>query len=257
MPTALVTGSTAGIGRAYARRLAAEGHDMVLVARDAERLEQLADSLRQRHRVTVEVLPADLADAEQLAAVEKRLDDRGNPVDLLVNNAGFGTSGTFWELEPEELTTQVALNVTAVLRLTRAVVPGMRERGRGEVLNVSSVAAFFSSSGSTYAATKAYVLTFSRGLAMSLAPAGVRIAAVCPGFTRTEFHQRAGLDMRGLPKSMWLTTDRVVHESLADLRSGKAVSVPGLRYKALVGAGRLVPFSLQRRIVERAAPDRT
>lgn len=257
MPTALVTGATAGIGRTYARRLAAEGHDMVLVARDTERLEELADRLQTRHNVRVEILPADLSDAAQRAKVAERLSDASRPVDVLVNNAGFGTGGAFWDLAPEVLRQQLDVNVAAVLELTHAAVRTMRERGRGDVINVGSVAGFFTVSGSTYAATKAYVIAFSEGLATSLAGTGVRVMVLCPGFTRTEFHKRAGLEMSKLPRAFWLQADQVVHESLADLRAGKAVSIPGAQYKALVAIGRLIPKKLQRMVVTRTVPGRT
>ncbi len=257
MSTALVTGASSGIGRAFARRLAAEGHDLVLVARDAERLTALGEELRERFDVKSEVLAADLTDDAGCGEVEQRLSDPARPVDVLVNNAGFGTSGAFWDTGTDTLRKQLDLNVAAVLRLTRAAVPGMRERGRGDILNVSSVAGFFAMSGSTYSATKAYVTAFSEGLSVSLAGSGVRVTALCPGFTRTEFHQRADLSMSKLPAAFWLDVHTVVHEGLADLRSGKAVSVPSPQYKALVALGRLIPKKVQRLVVARTVPGRT
>ena len=247
MPTALVTGATAGIGASFATALARRGHDLVLVARDVARLESRATQL-QTYGVSVDVLPADLADDADLARVEARV---AEGVDLLVNNAGLGTTGSFHEVPLEDEEHLLRVNVRAVMRLTHAALPAMLARGSGSVLNVSSVAGFAPGArGVTYSASKAWVTNFSESLHLQYADRGVKVLALCPGFTRTEFHQRAEMDVSGIPERLWLTADQVVEDGLADLERGKAVSIPGLSYKAVVVATRLSPAAATRRVTK-------
>jgi len=227
----LITGATAGIGAAFARALAAEGHDLVLVARDAARLAKHGEELAGAHGVTAIPLPADLTTPEGRAAVEERLADPTDPVELLVNNAGIGLNRSFLQASAEDLDRLLALNVTAVLRLTRAALPGMVERGRGDVINVSSIASFLVMPGSTYSASKAWVTNFSQSVGLAVRRRGVRVMALCAGYTRTEFHQRAGINAGKIPKWLWLSADDLVRDGLRDLRRGRLVSVPDWRYK--------------------------
>lgn len=241
----MVTGATAGIGNAFARRLAADGYDVVLVARDGARLEQLAVDLRRRG-VDAEVLVADLSDREQLTRVEQRLRDPQRPVDFLVNNAGFSLNQRFVTGSVEEEQRQLDVMVVAVMRLSHAVVGGMAERGSGTIVNVSSVAGFLPFG--TYAAAKAWVTSFSQGLANEAGRKGVRVMALCPGFVHTEFHQRADLDMSGVKEWMWLDADRLVADAMSDLAKGKVVSVPSLQYKAVAAATHVMPRDAIRRL---------
>lgn len=235
--TALVTGASAGIGDEYATRLAAAGHNLVLVARRAQRLARLAELLRAEHGVTVEELPADLADPTDLAKVAERA--AGPDITLLVNNAGINGYGPFTEVDAALQARVIGVNVTAATMLARAALPGMLDRGRGAVVNVASLLAFSSDMTSrpgftraVYAATKSYVTTFSRTLAHEIADSPVRIQVCCPGYTATEFHLTQGdISVDGdTPRAEGggMTAADVVTASLAALRTGETVCVPGL-----------------------------
>jgi short-subunit dehydrogenase len=244
-PIALVTGPTAGIGLSFAHQLAARGHDLVLVARDRERLAEVAAALREEHGVEVEVLPADLADREQLAVVEARVSDPAFPVDLLVNNAGFGLKHGFLDNDIEVEQQMLDVLVTAVLRLTHAALRSMVGRGHGGVINVSSVAGYLPRG--TYAAAKAYVTQLSQWADLTYRDRGVRTMALLPGFTRTEFHQRIDVSRSSAPAWMWLDADRLVAEALKDFDRGRSVSVPDVRYKVLARVAKYTPAGLQAR----------
>jgi hypothetical protein len=240
--TALVTGGSAGIGREFCRQLAARGYDLIVVARDAARLHALARELDSANGVKVEVLPADLTRDEDVARVADRA-ATDPTLTMVVNNAGFGTVGSLATASAQQQEAMVRLHVLAPMRLTRAALPGMLSRRRGAVINVSSVAGFIYSPGNVnYCASKAYLTTFTEGLALELAGSGVAAQALCPGFTHTEFHQRMGPDSRTRPPFMWLAAEDVVRASLRQMdRGGPVVCVPGLRYKLLVAMLGLLP----------------
>jgi hypothetical protein len=252
-PLALVTGASAGLGREFCRQLAARGFDLVLVARDAARLEAVAAELAARHGVAAAALPADLSvdgDVDRVVAriaAEPRLE-------LLVNNAGFGTGGTLRTADPAGQEAMVRVHVLAPMRLAQAAVRAMVPRGRGGIINVASVAGFLHSIGNVnYCATKAYLIAFSEGLAAELYGTGVHAQALCPGFTHTEFHARLGFDKRQVPGWMWLDARRVVRESLDALaRGGSSVYVPGKRYRAILAVARLMPRAVRVRLGRRS-----
>lgn len=240
---ALVTGASSGIGEAYARALAREGYALVLVARREARLRALAAELALRHHAPVEVLVADLADPAGIARVEARL--AVGDVSFLVNNAGFGTAGTFVENEIARQTAMIRVHVTASVRLTRAALPGMLARRCGAIVNVASMVAFLPVAGSvTYSATKAYLKSFTEALHQELAGAGVRVQALCPGFTRTEFQKVGKIDEMGVPNFMWMSSEAVVAQSLRDLDAECVVSVPGVGYRLLATLSGLIPRSV-------------
>jgi short-subunit dehydrogenase len=243
-PVALITGATSGIGLTFARRYARDGHDLVLVARDEKRLNEVADELRSTYGRQAEVLRADLSDRAQLQAVADRLADRSRPVDVLVNNAGFALNRGFLAADVADEERLLDVLCRAVLVLSHAAGLAMRDRRRGTIVNVSSVSGFVAMG--TYSAAKAWVTTFSEGLWRELKPYGVHVTALCPGFTHTEFHQRASITMSRLPGIGWLDVDEVVDDCLADVRRGRVVSVPSTRYKALVLAIRHVPRAMVR-----------
>lgn len=251
MPTALVTGASSGIGAAFARRLAADGYHLVLVARNRTRLEDSRAALRAAGAPEVEILAADLADRQQRSGVLARFADDDIPIDLLVNNAGKALGKGFLAATEDELVDQLELNVTAVMALSRAVLPGMIARHRGGIINVASIAGLLPGRGSTYSASKAWVTSFTEGIGMSLRGTGVRMVAVCPGYVRTEFHERAAIDMSGTPGFLYTDVNTVVAQALSALTADRTMVVPGGLYKAVAVAAKLAPRSLVRRVAYR------
>lgn len=251
---ALITGASSGIGRAMARQLAAEHTDLVVVARDTARLAELADELD----VEVEVIPADLVRPDEVSLVADRLVDQKRPIDLLVNNAGAGASGPFIEADLDRQIDLIGLNVEALVRLCHAAAAAMAPRGRGGILNVSSVAGDLPSpEAAVYAATKAFVSSFSESLAMELAESGVLVTSLRPGLTHTEFHQRAESGRARLPERLWQDADQVALAGLRAVSEGRVTVVSGAHNRVATTVARMAPGGLVRTVTSRARSTRS
>jgi len=246
MTTALVTGATAGIGESFTRLLAAKGYDLVLVARDKKRLQERADSLSKKYKIEVEVLQADLSVPTQLAKVEKRLENPKKPIDVLINNAGSGIKDSFLRSNIADEILLIDVLAKAPMQLMHAVLPQMLARDSGTIINVSSVASFIA--GGTYSAAKSYLTVHTESLHTELSNTNLKISALCPGFTHTEFHQRGKMKMSGLPNFMWLEADQVVAKSWQAAMAGKAICIPGWQYKTLSTIARFGPRPLVRKL---------
>jgi len=242
VPTALVTGASAGIGRAYSLALAKRGFDLIVVARDESRLREIAAECTTQFGITVEVLVADLSDRVQIDSVAVRAAQ--DDVELVVNNAGFGLNESFATSALDDEQAMLDVLVTAVMRITHAALPGMLARNRGGIINVSSVASWLSSG--TYSAAKSWVTTFSEALATQHKNSNVHVIAVCPGFTHTEFHERASMETQTIPAWMWLDVNHVVSKSLQDFAKRRPVSVAGAQYKVLSLVAQYLPRPLVR-----------
>ncbi len=249
MTRALITGATAGIGHGFADELARRGRDLVLVARDAERLASVSRDLESRHGVRVETLVADLSSRDGMQTVADRLASAEAPVDLLVNNAGSGLPDWFGTTDVAAEERQLDLLVRAPLVLMDAALKSMTPRQNGAIINVASLAAF--TPRGTYSASKAYLVNLSQWADLQYSPGGVRVMALCPGFVRTEFHERGQMDMSGIKPWMWLSVESVVHDALADLERGRAVSIPARRYKILAAFARHAPAPIVARQARR------
>ncbi|CAB4594007.1 unannotated protein [freshwater metagenome] len=241
---ALVTGATAGIGESFTRLLAAKGFNLVLVARDEARLHERAAGLRENFGAESVVIVADLATEAGCAKVEDYI--RANEIEVLINNAGFGINKAFTMSDLAEEEEVLKVLVRTPMRLMHVALPAMKERNSGVVINVSSVASFIA--GGAYSAAKAYLTVLSESLSTELAATNIKVSALCPGFTRTEFHQRGRMKMAGLPNFMWLNSDVLVAKAWKDAISGKPVSIPGWQYKVLIGLISLLPRSIVRRL---------
>jgi len=246
MATALVTGATAGIGASYTKLLAKNGYDLVLVARDLPRLKKIAKELSKTHKIKVETIKADLTKPNQLAKVEKRISNKSMPIDVLINNAGFGIKQSFTGSDLKKEQELLDVLVTAPMRLTHAVLPQMLKRDSGVIVNVSSVASWIT--GGTYSAAKSYLTVFSEYLHTELHGTNIKISALCPGFTRTEFHDRGKMRMSGLPNFMWLTSDQVVAKSWRNVKANKVLCIPGWQYLILSTIARTAPRPLVRKL---------
>jgi len=241
---ALVTGATAGIGESFTRLLASHNYNVVLVARDLTRLDERAVALQTKFGVETIVLQADLSTEQGCALIENYISD--HEISVLVNNAGFGINKAFTVSDLVDEQNLLDVLVRTPMRLMHVALPGMKARNKGVIINVSSVAGFIA--GGTYSASKSYLTVLSESLNTELAQTNVRISALCPGFTRTEFHQRGRMSMKGLPGFMWLNADELVAKAWSDALKGKAISIPSWRYQILTFVMRYAPRSMVRKI---------
>jgi short-subunit dehydrogenase len=241
---ALVTGATAGIGESFTRLLADNNYNIVLVARDLPRMQERARDLESKYGVSTHIIPADLATDAGCAVVEQYI--ANNQIDVLINNAGFGINKAFTMSVLNEEEQLLDVLVRTPMRLMHVALPLMKQRNKGVVINVSSVASFIA--GGTYSASKSYLTVLSESLHTELIGTKVKISALCPGFTRTEFHQRGRMSMKGLPAFMWLNSDALVAKAWSDALKGKAVSIPGWQYQLLVFVIQLLPRSIVRKV---------
>jgi short-subunit dehydrogenase len=251
---AVVTGASSGLGEVFARKLAQRGYGLLLVARRAEKLEEIRMSIQAAAKVAVECFPCDLASTEDTERLALHLEQR--PVELLVNNAGFGTMGRFVQTDYARQVDMVHVHVLATMRLIKAVLPGMMQRGHGGIINVASVAGFWRSAGNvSYCATKGWMNDFTEGIRLELETAGsaVKVQALCPGFTYTEFHDTAGINRAAIPKMLWMPADYVVEESLKGLESGKLFVIPNWKYRLGAAFGELLPWPWRLKL-EKASP---
>ena len=245
-PIALITGATAGIGAAFADLLASENHDLVIVARDLPRLNQRAEEWRSKFGVEVEVVQADLSRDEDIRRIELRLQNISRPIEVLINNAGFGINKSFTTSDMAEEIALLDVLVTAPMRLMHAVLPAMKDRDSGVIINVSSIAGWIA--GGSYSAAKSYLTVLSESLHAELKATNVHVHALCPGFTRTEFHQRGKMKMGGVPNWFWLSAEQVVRDSWKAARAGKVLSIPGRQYKVISFISRFGPRPWVRKV---------
>ena len=234
--TILITGASSGIGTAFARSLASQGYDLVLVARREAQLRSLADEVQRKFNVNAQVFPADLSDPTQVKRLETQVAEIGD-LEILINNAGFGVPGKFVEIQAERNAEMIQVHILATVRLCRAALPGMISRGRGSIINVSSIAAFMATPrNATYSATKAYLNVFSEALQDELKGTGIRVQALCPGLTHTEFHDHPGYEdyKRRIPEFFWMQAEDVVRESLDALKKGRVICIPGFKNRLIV-----------------------
>ena len=241
---ALVTGATVGIGESFTRLLASKGYNIALVARDEVRLHERAGALREKYGIQTFVLPADLATKSGVKSVEKYI--QSYEIEVLINNAGFGINKAFTASDLGDEQDLLNVLVRTPMRLMHVILPGMKERKSGTIINVSSVAGFIA--GGTYSAAKSYLTVLSESLNTELKGTGVIVSALCPGFTRTEFHKRARMKMKGLPSFMWLNADKLVAKAWKDAQANKPVSIPGWQYKLLIAIIAITPRGLIRRV---------
>lgn len=241
---ALVTGATAGIGESFTRLLAENNYNIVLVARDLPRLQARALALENQYKISTHIIQADLSTDTGCGLIEQYI--ASNQIDVLINNAGFGLNKAFTQSTLEAEQQMLDVLVRTPMRLMHSVLPGMKERNKGVVINVSSVAGYIA--GGTYSASKSYITVISESLNTELAATHVKVSALCPGFTRTEFHQRARMSMKGLPNFMWLNSDKLVEKAWSDALKGEAVSIPGWQYRVLTFVIQTLPRSLVRKV---------